>query len=431
MDLQSRADRSNDFGGALKKVVFVSALMLLPLWIYLISSLFNETGYSPLGLVGAPVFAPTFEKDSEGDRAYLLTGQWRLIRPPGRHSSGYDYTDFYVDLWAVDVDTARTVWRKRLETERGGGMIDRSLLGVDRNTVWLLLHGKLVALSAADGSVLAPVGHVERANPELQGMMPVDPRYFVFDTRGLCITGADARQWRVDPVTFKVLAVDPVPMPPIEGACPPEFITPGSSGLHLVRGLDMTSSWIGLLTDAEAKSLEENNKAGDLTAETRRRIWGGQVITAKGDFGDYRDYTELKPLPEAPEFLDAGLLREYDTRQQLLALWATDPASVFVLHRERLGQAGKLRLTRVSGPVGKVVWDAALPLTNVQSVKKMEKCIVLFGNEYLEGDPDILDALRDSPQRLVSVELATGVVHVHSHSPSEAHPEAVKVDVGL
>jgi len=417
--------------GCIGKLVRVFGVMLvaglLPLSIYLISSLFNETGFSPLGLMGAPVFATI----DEGERAYLLTGQWRRVRPPGRHNSGYEYVEFYVDMWAVDAATAKPVWRKRLETERGGGMIDREFLGVDSNAIWLLLHGKLVALSASDGSVIAPVGKVEELNPELKGLMPTDSRYIVFDHRGLCITAADARFWRVDPATFKVTEVVPVPQPRKEGAFPPEFITPGGNGLHLVRGLDMTTSWIGLLTDEEAKAFEESNTSTWLTAEVRRRIWGAQVIVGKGDFGDIRDYIELRPLPEAPEFLDAGLLREYSQAQQLPALWATDPASVFVLHRERLGEAGKLRLARVSGPVGKVEWDAALPLTNVQSVKKMEKHILLFGHEYLEGDPDISDALRDSPQRLVSIELATGAVHTHSHSVSEEHPDAIAIDVGL
>jgi hypothetical protein len=400
---------------------------LLPLSIYLIFSFFNETGYSPLGLMGAPVFAKT----AEGERAYMLTGQWRLIRQPGRRTSGYEYVEFYVDMWAVDAATAKPVWRKRLETERGGGMMDREFLGVDGNAVWLLLHGKLVALSASDGSVIAPVGKVEELNPELKGLMPTDSRYIVFDLRGLCITAADARFWRVDPATFKVTEVVPVPQPRKEGAFSPEFITPGGNGLHLVRGLDMVDAWIGLLTDEEFKVLSESNRTTDLTPETRRRIWGGKTTTPDESIPMYRDYTEIKPLPEAPEFLDAGLLREYSTLQQLPALWETDPGSVFVLHRERLGEAGKLRLARVSGPLGKVEWEAALPLTNVQSVKKMEKHILIFGHEYLEGDPDISDALRDSPQRLVSVEIATGAVHVHSHSVSDAHPEAVKIDVGL
>ena len=78
-----------------------------------------------------------------------------------------------------------------------------------------------------------------------------------------------------------------------------------------------------------------------------------------------------------------------------------------------------------------MVWEAPLPLTMVQSVKRMEKTIVIFGKEYIEGDPEISDTLRDSPQRLVAVDLATGAVHMHSHSALETHLEAVKVDLGL
>lgn len=427
MQRPSHTVRTDNFGGALKKIVVGLAVMSLPLGIYLLSSRFNELSYSNFGLFGAPVFA----KVAEGERVYLLTGQWRRIRQAGRNTSGYEYTEFYVDMWAVDAATAKPVWRKRLETERGGGYLDREFLGVDGNAVWLLLHGKLVALSASDGSVVAPVGKVEELNPELKGLMPTDSRYIVFDSRGLCITAADARQWRVDPATFKVAEVVPVPQPPKEGASPPEFISPGSSGLHLERGLDMTTSWMGLLTDEEAKAFDEHNTPPSFTPETRRRVWGAKVNVAKGEFSDTRDYAEFKPLPESPEFLDSGLLREYKTQQQQRALWVLDPPSVFVLHRERLGEAGKLRLARVSGPVGKVEWEALLPLTNVQSVKKMEKHLLIFGHEYIEGDPDISDALRDSPQRLVSVEIATGTVHVHSHSASEAQPEAVKVELGL
>lgn len=426
-DEPAGSNESKSGSWLVRGLVALVIMLGLPLAVYFVAMSFTEKGYSPLGLMGAPVFT----KIAEGERTYLLTGQWRLIRPPGRYTSGYDYTEFYVDLWAVDSVTAQTVWRKRLETERGGGMIDRDLLGVDGNVVWLLLHGKLVALSAADGSVLAPVGRVEEANPELKGLMPVDARYFAFDHRGLCITAADARQWRVDPETFKVTAVETVPKPAKEGAFPPEFISPGISGLHLVRGLDMTDAWLGLLTDAEAKSFEESDRAPDLTQETRRRLWRARVMDAKGEMGKLRDYSDLKLLPEAPEFLDGGLLREYSKAHQLPALWATDPASVFVLHRERLGKAGKLRLARVSGPDGDVVWEAPLPLTVVQSVKRMENIILLFGIEYIEGDPDISDALRDSPARLVSIELATGTLHVFSFSALDTLPEASEVVVGL
>lgn len=429
MTFRTRAAvRSRNFGGTATRIVLaLSVIVLLPLSIYVIANLFVRDGYTPIETFGAPVFV---EEDG-GGRVILLTGQWRTLTLPGRRAgAGYDRVEFYVDLWAVDADTAQPLWRKRLEAERDGGFIDRSLLGVDRGTVWLLLHGKLVGMSASDGSVIAPAGRVEAENPELKGLMPMEDRYYQFDRRGLHITAADARGWRVDPATSKVLP-DTGPAVPIEGAFPPEFMTPGSSKLHLVRGIDIPDHWLGLLTEAEARTFEENNEIGSLTPETRRRLWGGNALKSTNFFGDFLDYTELKPLPESPDFLDAGLLREYREGQQLPALWVREPDSVFVLHRGRLGEAGKLMLTRVAGPRGNEVWEAPLPLTLVNSVKRMEKTLLLFGREFTESDPGVSDAVRDSPQRLVSIDLETGDVHVHSHSALDTHPSAETVELGL
>lgn len=384
-------------------------------------------GHTPVNLLSAPVFV----SDVDGGRVYLLTGQWRTIATPGGRSNNRRvYTDLFVDLWAIHARNAMPLWRKRLQIERGGAMDGRSLLGVDGDTVWILLQGNLVALSASDGTVLARAGQVEDLNPELKGLMPTEDRYFVFNRRGLHITAADARMWHVDPRTFKV-SVDTDPTTPLEGVFPPEYISPGASGMHLVRGLDVPDHWLGLLTEAEAKTFEENNNIGGLTPETRRRLWGAKAVKANNFFGEYLDYTELAPLPESPEFLDGGLLREYVVGQQLPPLWARDPDSVFVLYRERLGETGTLHLARVAGPKGNVLWDAPLPLTIIQSVKRMDNTLVIFGREYRDGDPDIRDTVRDSPQRLVAVDIATGSVHTHNHGAIDTHPEAEPVALGL
>lgn len=413
-------------GGAAKRILVGMALAsLLPLSIYLSFLLFRTSGYTPLGVFGAPVLA----KVGDAERVFLLTGQWRQYTT-GRGSSRRIITDLYVDLWAVDAKTTLPIWRKRLETERGGGMMDRDILGVDGDTVWLVLHGRLVALSAKDGSVRAAVGRVEAENPELQGKMPTEARYFSFDYRGLAIKSTDARDWRVDPGTFKVRAPDPS-APVVEGPRPPAFIVPDGTRLHQVRGLDVPGFWLGLLTDEEAKTFEENNTIGGLAPETRHKLYGGKATEDTNFFGGYLDYSELKPLPKAPDFLEGGLLREYSTATQLPALWMREPDSVFVLHREKLGEAGKLRLTRVAGPEGNVVWDAALPLTIVQSVMKAESNVILFGKEFIEGDPEITDTIRDSPQRLVSVDLTTGATSQFSYAALETHPPAEPVDVGL
>lgn len=413
-------------GGAAKRLIAAVAIAsILPLSIYLTTVLFRTSGYTPLGVFGAPVLA----KVEGQERVFLLTGQWRQYSV-GRGSSRKILTDLYVDLWAMDAKTTLPIWRKRVETERSGGMMDRDILGVDGDTVWLVLHGQLVGISAKDGSVRARVGRVEAENPELQGNMPTEARYYNFDYRGLAIKTTDARDWRVNPDTFKVRAPDP-DAPVVEGPRPPAFIAPDGTRLHQVRGLDVPGFWLGLLTDEEAKVFEENNTIGGLVPETRHKLYGGKATKDTNFFGEYLDYSELKPLPQAPDFLEGGLLREYSTAQQLPALWMREPDSVFVLHREKLGEAGKLRLTRVAGPEGNVVWDATLPLTIVQSVMKAESSLILFGKEYIEGDPEIRDTIRDSPQRLVSVELATGAISQFSYAALESHPQAEAVDVGL
>jgi hypothetical protein len=425
--LTSRA-RGHRFGGAARRLVFgLSTLGFVLLAIYMIASMFIERGYSPLGLFGAPVFV----KDAGEGRAYFLTGQWRTFRTASKGTSTKQVTTyFYVDLWAVDAATAKPLWRKRVDAERGGGMSDRTLLGVDGGTLWLMIRSRLVAISAADGSVLAAAGQVESLNPELQGLMPMEDRYYVFDGRGLIIVAADARQWRIDPVTFTVS-----PAPPTGGvsaqAVPPVFYTPSGTSLHLVRGVQSPGNWLGLLTEEEAKSLEQYDNIGDAWDEVRRRLWSAQTEKNDKMFANQLDYTDLKPLTIPPDFLQPGLLREYQTGTQLPALTLADPESIVVVHRERLGEAGKLRLVRVATPDGNIVWESTLPLTVIQSVKDMGANLLLFGVEYIEGDPEIRDTLRDSPKRLVAVDWTTGTVKTFDFSALDTHPEAEKIDVGL
>ncbi len=420
--------RRRNVGGAARRVVFaLSTLGFVALAIYMIASVFIEKGFSPLGMFGAPIFVT----EQGGGRAYFLTGQWRTFRTVSRGaSSGQVTTYFYVDLWAVDAATAKPLWRKRLESERGGGMSDRTLLGADSGTLWLMIKSRLVAVSAADGSVLAPTGHVESQNPELQGLMPTEDRYYLFDARGLIITSADARQWRIDPVTFKASPAPPVGEASAK-AFPPVFYTPSGTSLHLVRSVVSPGRWLGLLTDDEAKFLQQYGNIGDAWDEVRRRLWSARTENNDKFFESFLDYKDLKPLDIPPDFLQPGLLREYQVGTQLPALTLGEPESVLVVHRERLGDAGKIRLARVATPEGSIVWESTLPLTVIQSVKRMDKTLLIFGVEFIEGDPEIRDALRDSPERLVAVDLASGAVSNFSFSALDTHLEAEKIDVGL
>ena len=424
--MKGRAERRN-FGGAAHKAVYIlGTLCLIVMAVYYALSFFFDGGYTPLGNFGAPVVA----KYAEGDRAYLLTGQWRTFTPRGQGRSGRMTTYFHVDLWAFDAATAKPLWRKRLESERGGGYSDRSLMGVHGNTLWLKIRRHIVAVSALDGSVLLKPGKLEEGNAELRGLMPTEDRFFTFDGRGLLITAADARQWRIDPDTFKVLPVAPDTQPDPR-ACPPVYYTPNGTQLHLVRSVQTAERWLGMMTDDEAKFFEEHNNVGDSYDDDRRRIWSARIVKQTTFFGEQPDYVDVSPVPGTADYLGGKFLREYDRASQLPAIQIGEPDSVLLLSRDRLGQAGKLRLARLSVGDGKILWDAELPLTEIQSVRRLDNSVVVFGIEYTEGDPEVTDPLRDSPRRLVAVDLASGAVSHFSFSALETHPEAVKIDTGL
>jgi hypothetical protein len=231
-------------------------------------------------------------------------------------------------------------------------------------------------------------------------------------------------------VTFTVS-----PAPPTGGvsaqAVPPVFYTPSGTSLHLVRGVQSPGHWLGLLTDEEAKSLEQYDNIGDAWDEVRRRLWSARTEKNDKMFGNQLDYKDLKPLDIPPDFLQPGLLREYQTGTQLPAITLEEPESILVVHRERLGAAGKFRLARVATTDGEIVWESTLPLTVIQSVKDMGMHLLFFGVEYIEGDPEIRDPLRDSPKRLVAVERTSGTVSSFDFSALDTHPEAENIDVGL
>lgn len=420
-------EEPGSFGGALHKAIYtVGSVSMILIAVYFTARAFFEMGYTPLGNFGAPVVA----RFDDGDRAFLLTGQWRTLTFTGRGGTGRSTTNFYVDLWSFDAATAKPLWRKRLESERGGGYHDRTLMGVHGKTVWLLIRQKPVALSAEDGEVLLAAGKLEERNPELRGLMPTEERYFTFDARGLLITAADARQWRIDPETFKAQPVAS-DTPPDPRAFPPVYYTPNGTQLHLVRSVESPDRWLGMMTDDEASFLEEHDTVGESYEDVRRKMWSARLEKKTEFLGERLDYVNLSPVPGTADYLGGKFLREYDRASQLPAIQLAEPDSVLLLSRERLGQAGKLRLARVAVADGKILWDARLPLTEIQSVRHLDESILLFGIEYTEGDPEIRDALRDSPRRLVAIDLASGTPQAFSLSALETHLEPVKVDLGV
>ena len=92
---------------------------------------------------------------------------------------------------------------------------------------------------------------------------------------------------------------------------------------------------------------------------------------------------------------------------------------VLVLYFDKLGAKGRLKLARVAGRAGRVVWDAGLRLTELASVMRGPSDLVLLGSERVhapvaEGDATEQGA-RAPPQpslhtRLVRVDIGSGAL---------------------
>ena len=391
--------------------------------------------------------APLHTNQSGVDRVYLLSTQSETVTQisSGRSNSRYRRHLLHVDLWAVDAGTGKLAWRKRLRSYEGAEREGRDLrgfdlLGADGKTLWLTLDGPL-GVSLTDGSVVADGARIDARNPAMAGKRVDESGYVAFGRHGLQLTLNDASQWRIDASDLSAAPRD-TPVRDPQGIVPPTRYARGSSSAFVTRALPIGDRWLGLMTDQEAdfyrnppvipgrdpserpgvmqQFLEENHVPAPLLEPKPQqyRLWGArmvQVSAAPPDWpsqlpnkwGKRPKFSDYHPLPQSPRFLRAGLLRDDGEREQ--ALWYRQPDSVLVLHYDKLGQSGRLQLTRVSGPAGKPVWNAALPMDELQSVMHKDNALLLLGSEPSAPAPANKKSEDEGPHlKLARVDVVTG-----------------------
>jgi hypothetical protein len=372
-------------------------------------------------MMGAPLRVPT----PEGDRVFLLTGQWRtFILTTGRtvHSTTRT-TDLLVDLWEFD-DQAKPLSRVRLLKERDGAMADGAILGAAGGTVWIYLKGELLGWSIADAKVVADPARIEAANPALRGLLPEEERYYGLDGGGLFFLGLDGRHWRVDATTLAATQAGAPPAPAVPGAVAPAYFTPYSTASFQSRGLELPEFWLGLLSIEESKKFDQVNRTSHLGGMTRHSLWRAKGKQAENFFGELTEYVDPVPLPGSPEFLSCGLLAMPQRTGPSQVIWARDPDSIFVLHMDKLGETGKLRLCRISGPEGNLQWDVPLPLSVLQAVMPGDTSLMLYGCEFTPApDASPRDPMHSALQRLIAVDMPSGKVTVHDQGDVHGHLE--------
>ena len=393
------------------------------------------TALGTVALIVASVFmyfAPSFKLTPpapfgaplrDGNRLYMLTGQWKSIYDyTGDSSRMFTSTDLLVDFWAIDALTDKPVYRRRLQKVDHGAMQGRQILGLQNKTLWVLMPTGLHAIDKETGAFAADPESLQRLNPELRGLLPVEPQFYSFSESGLTVKTADAKVWHIHPDTF---LVSRAPIPFLGKGIVPPYVTPQATYAFLERGFDIGSKWLGLLNAEEAVTFGKNHAIGGLDYQSRRPLYAADISKVQTFFGPQNRYSNFKALTE--EFLGPGILSDHRPTGQHALLYRRDPDSLFVLHSDRLGEDGRLQLTRVAGPSGKVLWNTPLRLSVLQCLMQDEQSLVLFGVVYRRLDPNArvkTDPMHTATALLLSVNWATGAFSAFDHGDVDHHPEA-------
>lgn len=393
---------------------------------------------------------PAMVEDGGKPRLWVLTKQEEVRQVGvggGGRRSGMDWrsdTFFHFSVQAFDPIAAQPLWTKRLVTygdpdARGrapsrviGSAVGARLLGQDGDLVWLLVGDEPYAVNVADGNIVANPETLEKANPELKGLLPSEAKHYGFD-RGLVLMAADARQFVVRGPAQKALAY--TPPPPVsdypEGRLQAngtrELVPMKPLGEAPARQVTLAGQWLGLYSEKEAADAADDDWGKNLRYPyavldegklARRSFWRAKIVTAQRFDDRFERLSELTPIAGAPTFLKGRFKTDPRTGEPLLL---DDPVGVLVWHSTRIDDAGRLALTRLDADL-KAVWKTELPLSETDIVRRVATWLVP-GHIVIVGDEDTHSAgVTSRESRLVSVDLKTGALRAWDFGKERAVP---------
>jgi hypothetical protein len=422
-----------------KKFALLILLLIGGVAVFLLGRWESKLSLTPPDILGGPVRVA----DEHGDRLYYLTSQWekRISRVGGaRYSSSRRTTSWlFIDLWALDAATAQPVFRKRIKKDKVNG--DEIAMGVEQGILWARIP-ELVGIRLADGVIVADSAKIEERNPSVKGLMPKPPGVGMFLTEemqplkfdpdaGMIVRLDDARKVRIDPLTLEATPYVPLSEEKkraakankkdgVEKAATRTKVERLSNGMEwraMVRGVTMArpddeQDWLGLIADSEladATSRKAISHQVNFSEPMRHRLYRARFKQVEDFFGVGMRFVDPAPLPESPEFLMGGLLtQETPTWDQQTAMWRRNPDSVFVLSRDRLGEAGRMQVARISGPAGKPVWSTALPLSAVSAWLPGERHALMLGPDPSAERSPMAEENENASMQVVSIDLETG-----------------------
>jgi hypothetical protein len=381
--------------------------------------------------------APAMVDDGGQPRLWIVSKQeeWKQIAVGG--ASSRNRTDWRTDTFfhfrvqAFDPVTARPLWQRTLLTIGDpeaagtgpsrviGSDVDARLLGQDGDRVWLLIGDAPLAVSAADGSVIADAQALQQRNPELAGLLPNEAKHYGFD-QGLVLMAADARRFVVRGKDLAATAYTPPP-PPVD--LPPQRADGSYESVPLrppigevpVRQVTLDGQWLGLYSEKEAQDAGNDSFGRHLRwpytvldegALARRSFWRARIATEQRFDERFDRLADLTPVAGAPTFLASRFVKIPGTDD---AVRLDDPASVLVWHRTRIDSAGRIALTRLDAGL-KPLWTTALPLTEATSINGLTYWLLpgrLVVMGLLQSEDD---GVTSREPHLVSVDLRDGAM---------------------
>ena len=314
----------------------------------------------------------------------------KLHRAPGQDR-------FRIDLLAIAIaDPAQQKTFTLLRQQQANALTPvTKILGTDGDVAWIQAL-EVFAVNLKTGRI-AREADLRKANPELELFLTSARPDFT--DRFVAVSPDWSQAYAFSGETLKATA------------CP---APPRSSGMETLGkdrlegslcsgGLVSTSEWIAVATAADAKS---DFKPGfslprDFTAGEKDHV--RQLYCGKVDTGGARPRIETSERLSATEYRAAAFLR---AKPGGLILQASDPASLFLLHRAGTELFAPFALTRIA-PDGKPIWKTATGMGRLHQALPGADSIALIGERPSEPN-------KVPEPVLVLVNVATGATNTVS-----------------
>jgi|GEM_PF-2879700 len=387
----------------------------------------------PAELLGGVVMT----ENAGAPRLYYLTSQWEKLATwsRGRASASQNTTSWLnVDLWEIDATTAQPISRRRIKRDKVNA--DSKAIGLEEGVLWARIP-ELVGIRLADGAIVVDRETIAARNPSIADFLPKPPTtFFLPDSMqplkftpeaGMIVRLDDARKVRIDPLTSEAtpyIAANPDNNPPSENDSPTsrkKVISPsnGTDWRAMARGLlipqnGVSDQWLGLLTAADLEQMKQHGVVSprmDFTKPQRSRLYRAVLQEEGGFMGRGMLHQNPTLLTDSPDFLMAGLLtQELSDNNKAVAAWRREPDSVFVLSHDRIGEEGRLQLTRASSENGAPIWSVALPLSDLRAWIPQDRYALILGPAPTAERSPMAGENENSVTHILSVDLTTGAI---------------------